>query len=115
MTENTVYTTYYKTIHAKENYQNDTDREDRYNDSASRICRSLAFSLACTTGSPVYCDCLDWTDKKNITDRDVFDHLAERHGEKSHSTLVREQLETKKRISSGDDLSDIEGWRSGDH
>lgn len=72
LTKNTVYTTFNETIHACIKYFRDD--EDKHNDGASVECRALAFSLSCTSVN-VVCSYVDWTDKKECTDADIFDYL----------------------------------------
>lgn len=76
MTKDVVYTTFYKTIHAREVYANDVDK-DRHNDPATQSCRSLAFSLACST-TKALCEVVDMTSKK-VTDSDIFEYLNKCH------------------------------------
>ncbi len=77
ITQDKVYTTFYKTIHLRENYIGNVSNGDRYNDEASRMARALAFSLASKDSNPS-CAIVDWNEK-TVTDRDVFDYLNQCH------------------------------------
>lgn len=72
ITEDKVYTTFFKTIHAKIYFGGDVTREQAETD-----CKSLAFSLACTDARST-CSIIDWSEK-HVIDQDIFDYLETTH------------------------------------
>jgi len=80
VTKTRVYTTFYKTIHATEEYarEHGTGYEcDRYNDETTNICRTVAFNLA-TTSFGCKCEYVDMSETE-VTDKDIFDYLDRCH------------------------------------